>query len=81
MNEKTAGEAAQDIRSSGGKAASFALDVTKRELVGWVEPCETHRMSLLSQWVSLPPSLVELRRTRSLNPSYKLRTCVALEIP
>src|SRR3954468_10002232 len=30
-------------------------------------------MSRLSRWVSLPPSLVELRRTRSLNPSCKLR--------
>jgi hypothetical protein len=29
-------------------------------------------MSQLSRWVSLPPSLVELRRTRSLNPSYGL---------
>jgi 3-oxoacyl-[acyl-carrier protein] reductase len=31
INEKAAAEAAQEIRSSGGKAESFALDVTKRE--------------------------------------------------
>ena len=31
MNEKAAAEAAQEIRSSGGKAESFVLDVTKRE--------------------------------------------------
>src|ERR1700730_14068416 len=30
-------------------------------------------MSQLSRWVSLPPSLVGLRRTRSLNPSYVMR--------
>jgi NAD(P)-dependent dehydrogenase (short-subunit alcohol dehydrogenase family) len=31
INEKTAAEAAQEIRSSGGKAEGFALDVAKRE--------------------------------------------------
>jgi NAD(P)-dependent dehydrogenase (short-subunit alcohol dehydrogenase family) len=31
INEKTAAEAAQEIRGAGGKAESFALDVTKRE--------------------------------------------------
>jgi NAD(P)-dependent dehydrogenase (short-subunit alcohol dehydrogenase family) len=31
MNEKAAGEAAQEIRDEGGQAASFALDVTQRE--------------------------------------------------
>ncbi len=31
MNEKAAAEAAQDIRSAGGKAESFVLDVTKRD--------------------------------------------------
>jgi 3-oxoacyl-[acyl-carrier protein] reductase len=31
LNEKAAGEAAQEIRRSGGRAESFALDVTKRE--------------------------------------------------
>jgi NAD(P)-dependent dehydrogenase (short-subunit alcohol dehydrogenase family) len=31
MNEKAAAEAAQEIRSAGGKADSFALDVTKRD--------------------------------------------------
>src|SRR5450432_1381076 len=31
MNEKTAAEAAKEIRAAGGKAESFALDVTKRE--------------------------------------------------
>jgi 3-oxoacyl-[acyl-carrier protein] reductase len=31
IDEKSAAEAAQEIRSSGGKAESFALDVTKRE--------------------------------------------------
>ncbi len=31
MNEKAAAEAAQEIRSAGGKAESFALDVTKRD--------------------------------------------------
>jgi 3-oxoacyl-[acyl-carrier protein] reductase len=31
MNEKTAAEAAQEIRNSGGSAMSFVLDVTKRE--------------------------------------------------
>jgi NAD(P)-dependent dehydrogenase (short-subunit alcohol dehydrogenase family) len=31
MNEKAAAEAAQDIRSAGGKADSFVLDVTKRD--------------------------------------------------
>ena len=31
MNEKGAAEAAQEIRDSGGKAESFALDVTRRE--------------------------------------------------
>jgi 3-oxoacyl-[acyl-carrier protein] reductase len=31
QNEKAAGEAAQDIRSAGGKAESFALDVTRRD--------------------------------------------------
>jgi 3-oxoacyl-[acyl-carrier protein] reductase len=30
-NERAASEAAQDIRSAGGKAESFALDVTRRE--------------------------------------------------
>src|SRR5437899_671203 len=30
-------------------------------------------MSQLSRWVSLPPSLVELRRTRSPNPPYSMR--------
>jgi 3-oxoacyl-[acyl-carrier protein] reductase len=30
-NEKTAEDAAQDIRDSGGQASSFALDVTRRE--------------------------------------------------
>ena len=31
VNEKAAGEAAQEIRSAGGGATSFALDVTRRE--------------------------------------------------
>ena len=31
IDEKSAAEAAQEIRGSGGKAESFALDVTKRE--------------------------------------------------
>jgi NAD(P)-dependent dehydrogenase (short-subunit alcohol dehydrogenase family) len=31
VNEKAAGEAAQEIRDEGGQAASFALDVTQRE--------------------------------------------------
>ena len=31
MNEKSATEAAQEIRDAGGKAESFVLDVTKRE--------------------------------------------------
>jgi NAD(P)-dependent dehydrogenase (short-subunit alcohol dehydrogenase family) len=31
MNEKSAAEAAQEIRDAGGKAESFVLDVTKRE--------------------------------------------------
>jgi 3-oxoacyl-[acyl-carrier protein] reductase len=31
LNEKAASEAAQEIRRSGGRAESFALDVTKRE--------------------------------------------------
>src|SRR5258708_16321462 len=31
INEKAASEAAQEIRDAGGKAASFALDVTSRE--------------------------------------------------
>ena len=31
MNEKAAAEAAQEIRDAGGKAESFALDVTRRE--------------------------------------------------
>jgi NAD(P)-dependent dehydrogenase (short-subunit alcohol dehydrogenase family) len=31
VNEKAAGEAANDIREAGGKATSFALDVTGRE--------------------------------------------------
>ena len=31
MNEKAAADAAQEIRSSGGKAESFALDVTRRD--------------------------------------------------
>src|SRR3954463_4289813 len=31
MNGKAAAEAAQEIRSAGGKAESFLLDVTKRE--------------------------------------------------
>ena len=31
IDEKSAAEAAQEIRSSGGKAEGFALDVTKRE--------------------------------------------------
>ena len=31
VNEKAAAEAAQEIRDAGGKAESFALDVTKRE--------------------------------------------------
>src|ERR1700730_1539437 len=31
MNEKAAAEAAREIRSSGGKAESFALDVTRRD--------------------------------------------------
>ena len=31
INEKAAAEAAQEIRASGGKADSFALDVTRRE--------------------------------------------------
>ena len=31
MNEKAAAEAAQEIRSEGGKAESFVLDVTKRD--------------------------------------------------
>ncbi len=31
MNEKAAAEAAREIRDAGGKAESFALDVTKRE--------------------------------------------------
>jgi 3-oxoacyl-[acyl-carrier protein] reductase len=31
INEKAAAEAAQEIRNSGGKAESFALDVTRRE--------------------------------------------------
>ena len=31
INEKTATEAAQEIRDAGGKAESFALDVTRRE--------------------------------------------------
>jgi NAD(P)-dependent dehydrogenase (short-subunit alcohol dehydrogenase family) len=31
INEKTAAEAAEEIRSAGGKAEGFALDVTRRE--------------------------------------------------
>jgi NAD(P)-dependent dehydrogenase (short-subunit alcohol dehydrogenase family) len=31
INEKTAAEAAQEIRSAGGKAENFTLDVTRRE--------------------------------------------------
>ena len=31
MNEKAAAEAAREIRSAGGKAESFALDVTQRD--------------------------------------------------
>ncbi|HKO70872.1 MAG TPA: SDR family oxidoreductase [Bradyrhizobium sp.] len=31
INEKTAAEAAEEIRGAGGKAQSFALDVTRRE--------------------------------------------------
>src|SRR6202165_2317859 len=31
MNEKSAAEAAKEIRDAGGKAESFVLDVTKRE--------------------------------------------------
>src|SRR5258708_1816142 len=31
INEKAASEAAQEIRDAGGKAESFALDVTSRE--------------------------------------------------
>ena len=31
INEKAAGEAAQEIRDAGGQAESFALDVTRRE--------------------------------------------------
>src|SRR5258708_12536118 len=31
MNQRSATEAAQEIRSAGGKAESFALDVTQRE--------------------------------------------------
>jgi NAD(P)-dependent dehydrogenase (short-subunit alcohol dehydrogenase family) len=31
INEKTAAEAAEEIRGTGGKAQSFALDVTRRE--------------------------------------------------
>jgi NAD(P)-dependent dehydrogenase (short-subunit alcohol dehydrogenase family) len=31
LNEKAAAEAAQDIRAAGGKAESFALDVSRRE--------------------------------------------------
>src|ERR1700729_2207941 len=31
INEKAAGEAAQEIRRAGGQAESFALDVTRRE--------------------------------------------------
>ena len=31
MNEKAAAEAAQEIRDAGGKAESFALDVTRRD--------------------------------------------------
>ncbi|MDO9562589.1 MAG: SDR family NAD(P)-dependent oxidoreductase, partial [Bradyrhizobium sp.] len=31
MNEKAAAEAAREIRDSGGKAESFALDVTRRD--------------------------------------------------
>src|SRR3954451_20225948 len=31
INEKTAAEAAEELRDAGGKAESFALDVTKRE--------------------------------------------------
>jgi NAD(P)-dependent dehydrogenase (short-subunit alcohol dehydrogenase family) len=34
INEKSAAEAAQEIRGKGGKAESFALDVTKREDCG-----------------------------------------------
>jgi 3-oxoacyl-[acyl-carrier protein] reductase len=34
INEKSAAEAAQEIRGSGGSAESFALDVTKREDCG-----------------------------------------------
>jgi NAD(P)-dependent dehydrogenase (short-subunit alcohol dehydrogenase family) len=36
INEKSAAEAAQEIRTSGGKAESFVLDVTKREDCGAV---------------------------------------------
>jgi NAD(P)-dependent dehydrogenase (short-subunit alcohol dehydrogenase family) len=36
INEKSAAEAAQEIRHAGGKAESFALDVTKREDCGAV---------------------------------------------
>jgi NAD(P)-dependent dehydrogenase (short-subunit alcohol dehydrogenase family) len=36
INEKSAAEATQEIRASGGKAESFALDVTKREDCGAV---------------------------------------------
>jgi 3-oxoacyl-[acyl-carrier protein] reductase len=36
INEKSAAEAAQEIRHAGGKAESFALDVTRREDCGAV---------------------------------------------
>jgi hypothetical protein len=40
----------------------------------WVEPLRNPSHVAMPRWVSLLPSLVELRRTRSLNPSYELHS-------
>jgi NAD(P)-dependent dehydrogenase (short-subunit alcohol dehydrogenase family) len=50
MNEKALAEAAQEIRSAGGRAESFVLNVTRREdcvAVATGSPCKVGRVSIL----------------------------------
>ena len=56
INGKTAAEAAQEIRDSGGKAQSFALDVTSREDCIAVAKRSPTRPGRFRSWSTMPAS-------------------------
>jgi len=56
MNERSAGEAAREIRDAGGKAESFALDVTRREDCVTVAKEIASRSDRSRSWSTMPAS-------------------------